>query len=119
MVLIHFEPPRRGQPLYKGIYIVPKVSFVRRFDCKDLQQIEHAEAVQQVYVFNLSWQADKYAVSSLLFYFAKWWFTFAHAYKLKWHSQFESELIAEQSKVGNKVGIIHFYGRITTWKRCL
>ena len=37
MVVIRFEPPRRGQPLYKGqktsIYIVPKVSFVRRFDC--------------------------------------------------------------------------------------
>ena len=39
MVLIHFEPPRRGQLLYKGqktlIYIIPKVSFVRRFvnDC--------------------------------------------------------------------------------------
>ena len=32
-----FEPPRRGQPLYKGhnnwIYIFPKVSFVWRFDC--------------------------------------------------------------------------------------
>ncbi len=37
IVLIHFEPPRRGQPLYKGqntlIYIGTKVSFVRRFDC--------------------------------------------------------------------------------------
>ncbi len=37
IVLIHFEPPRRGQPLYKGqntlIYIGPKVSFVRRFGC--------------------------------------------------------------------------------------
>ncbi len=39
VVLIHFEPPRRGQPssLYKGqnilIYIGPKVSFVRRFVC--------------------------------------------------------------------------------------
>ena len=33
MVLIHFEPPRRGQPLYKGQKtIVPKVSFVWRFD---------------------------------------------------------------------------------------
>ncbi len=33
IVLIHFESPRRGQPLYKGqntlIYIGPKVSFVR------------------------------------------------------------------------------------------
>ena len=37
IVLIHFEPPRRGQPLYKGqntlIYIGPNVSFVRRFGC--------------------------------------------------------------------------------------
>ena len=37
IVLIHFEPPRRGQPLYKGqntwIHIVPKVTFIRRFDC--------------------------------------------------------------------------------------
>ncbi len=37
IVLMHFEPPRRGQPLYKGqntlIYIGPKVSFVRRFGC--------------------------------------------------------------------------------------
>ena len=37
IVLIHFEPPRRGQPLYKGqssiIYIGPKVSFVQRFNC--------------------------------------------------------------------------------------
>ncbi len=37
IVVIHFEPPRRGQPLYKGqntlIYIGPKVSFVRRFGC--------------------------------------------------------------------------------------
>ncbi len=37
IVLIHFEPPRKGQPLYKGqntlIYIGPKVSFVRRFGC--------------------------------------------------------------------------------------
>ncbi len=37
IILIHFEPPRRGQPLYKGqntsIYIGPKVSFVRRFGC--------------------------------------------------------------------------------------
>ena len=33
MVLIHCEPQRRGQPLYKGLeFIVPKVSFVRRFD---------------------------------------------------------------------------------------
>ena len=37
IVSIHQEPPRRGQPLYMGqnswIYIVPKVSFVRRFHC--------------------------------------------------------------------------------------
>ena len=35
IVLVHFKPPRRGQPLYKGqssiIYIGPEVSFVRRF----------------------------------------------------------------------------------------
>ncbi len=37
LIHVHFEPPRRGQPLYKGqntlIYIGPKVSFVRRFGC--------------------------------------------------------------------------------------
>ena len=37
IVLIHFEHPRGGQPLYKGhnswVYIVPKVSFVQRLDC--------------------------------------------------------------------------------------
>ena len=37
IVFIHWEPPRRGQPLYKGqnswIYIVPKISFVWMFDC--------------------------------------------------------------------------------------
>ncbi len=43
IVLIHFEPPRRGQPLYKGqntlIYIGPKVSFVWRFGCIWISQI--------------------------------------------------------------------------------
>ena len=37
IVSIHWQPPTRGQPLYKGqnswIYIAPKVSFIRRFHC--------------------------------------------------------------------------------------
>ena len=37
IVSILLQPPRRGQPLYKGqnmwIYIVPNVSLVRRFHC--------------------------------------------------------------------------------------
>ena len=45
MVLIHFEPPTRGQPLHKGhnswIYIVPKVSFIRRFHCTIQSMIQN------------------------------------------------------------------------------
>ncbi len=51
IVLIHFEPPRRGQPLYKGqntsIYIGPKVSFVRRFGCISI----HDQSLYHTYLY--------------------------------------------------------------------
>ena len=56
MVLIHFEPPRRGQPLYKGrIYIVPKVSFVWRFDCIYKKAVQCLFEHLQLYIHYTGW----------------------------------------------------------------